>query len=183
MSHPEASLAANGQQGVPPFVEPVRKSIRVRADPARAFRVFTAEMDSWWPRTYHIGNSPMKKVNVEGHPGGRVYTDQENGTICQWGTVLAWEPPVRFVMAWQVSPEWTFEADLSRCSEVEVRFTATQDGDTLVELEHRAFIKHQGACAQMRQMVDSEGGWGSLLHLFAEAADAPQTAGEREETE
>ena len=85
-------------------LEPVRKSIRVRASADRAFRVFTEEMDSWWPRTHHIGSSPMKRVVVEARQGGAIYSDQEDGTACPWATVLAWEPPHRFVMAWQVSP-------------------------------------------------------------------------------
>ncbi len=28
---------------------PVRKSITVKTPPERAFRVFTREIDSWWP--------------------------------------------------------------------------------------------------------------------------------------
>ncbi len=70
-------------------VEPVRKSIQVRAGVARTFRVFTEEMDSWWPRTHHIGSSPMKRVVVEGREGGSIYTEQEDGTDCPWGSVLA----------------------------------------------------------------------------------------------
>ncbi len=153
-------------------LEPVRKSIRVKADAARAFRVFTEEMDSWWPRTHHIGTSPMKQVVVEGRAGGAIYTDQEDGTICPWGTVLAWEPPHRFLMAWRVSAEWAYEPDLSRCSEVEVLFTPGDDGTTLVELEHRWIERHGGACATMRAMVDTDGGgWGGLLVLFAGKAE------------
>ena len=53
----------------PAAIEPVRKSITVRATPERAFRVFTEEMDSWWPRTHHIGSSPMKRVVVSPEPG------------------------------------------------------------------------------------------------------------------
>ncbi|AXC09795.1 hypothetical protein ACPOL_0418 [Acidisarcina polymorpha] len=152
-------------------LEPVRKSVLVHASQASAFRVFAEQMDTWWPRTHHIGDSPMKEVVVEGRAGGRVYTSQENDTICQWGTVLTWEPPSRFVMAWQVSPEWKFEPDPARCSEVEVRFTPAAGGQTLVELEHRGLQKHGGACAKMRGQVDSEGGWGSLLRLFKEKVE------------
>jgi uncharacterized protein YndB with AHSA1/START domain len=148
-------------------LEPVRKSIRVHADAARAFRVFTEEIDSWWPRTHHIGSSPMKRVVVEGRPMGAIYTDQEDGTVCPWGSVLAWEPPHRFVMAWQVSPSWQYEPDLSKCSEVEVRFTPADDGTTLVELEHRGLERHGGACIKMREQVNAEGGWGGLLTMFA----------------
>jgi uncharacterized protein YndB with AHSA1/START domain len=151
----------------PEEIQPVRKMIRVRADAARAFRVFTEEMDTWWPRTHHIGSAPMKRIVVEGRPMGAIYTEQEDGNICRWAAVLAWEPPHRFVMAWQVSPSWQFEPDLNKCSEVEVNFTPADDGTTLVELEHRGLQRHGGACARMREQVNSEGGWGALLVLFA----------------
>lgn len=146
---------------------PVLKSIRVRATPEKAFRVFTSEMDSWWPRTHHIGSSPMKLIVVEPRVGGSIYTDQEDGTACPWASVLVWDPPHRFVMAWQVSPSWQYEPDLTRCSEVELRFTPTDDGTTLVELEHRNLERHGGGCDKMRESVNAEGGWNGLLALFA----------------
>jgi uncharacterized protein YndB with AHSA1/START domain len=149
-------------------IEPVRKSIRVRADAARAFRIFTEEMDSWWPRTHHIGSSPMKRVVVEGRPMGAIYTEQEDGTNCPWGSVLTWEPPHLFVMAWQIRPDWQYEPDLSKCSEVEVRFTPADNGTTLVELEHRGLTRHGVGCVKMREQVNAEGGWGALLGIFAD---------------
>jgi uncharacterized protein YndB with AHSA1/START domain len=152
-------------------VEPVRKNIRVRASVERAFRVFTQQMDSWWPRTHHIGSSPMKSVVFEGKDGGAIYTMQEDGTPCHWGKVLAWEPPHRVVFAWQISSAWQFEPDLSKCSEVELQFTSTDDGMTLVELEHRELQRHGAGVGKMREMINSEGGWGSLLALFAQKAE------------
>jgi Activator of Hsp90 ATPase homolog 1-like protein len=83
---------------------PVRKSITVKASVERAFHVFTEEYDLWWPRTHHIGKSQMKKAIIEGRAGGRCYTEQVDGSECDWGTVLVWEPPRRFVMAWQIHP-------------------------------------------------------------------------------
>jgi hypothetical protein len=80
---------------LPSLAEPVRKSVSVRANAAHAFQVFTHGMDSWWPRSHHIGSSPMKRVVVEGRKDGAIYTEQEDGTRCPWGTVLAWEPPHR----------------------------------------------------------------------------------------
>ena len=67
---------------------PVRKSIRVKTTVERAFHVFTDEFDTWWPRSHHIGKSPMKKAIVEARAGGRCYTEQEDGTECDWGRVL-----------------------------------------------------------------------------------------------
>lgn len=151
-------------------VEPVRKSITVRATPEHAFRVFTEEMDSWWPRTHHIGSSPMKRVVVTPQAGGAIFTEQEDGTTCPWASVKLWEPPHRFIMFWQVSPEWQYEPDLTHCSEVELTFTPLPNGDTRVDLEHRHIERHAGPFAAMREQVNAEGGWGSLLELFATKA-------------
>lgn len=156
----------------PAYVEPVRKQLRVKATPQRAFEVFTSGMDSWWPRTHHIGASPMKRVVIEERPGGAIYTEQVDGTDCPWGSVLAWDPPHRFLFAWHVRPDWTYEPDAARCSEVEVLFTPADDGTTLVELEHRHLERHGAGSAQMREQVNAEGGWGGLLFLFATKTEA-----------
>jgi uncharacterized protein YndB with AHSA1/START domain len=150
---------------------PVRKSITVKASPERAFEVFTAELDSWWPREHHIGKSPMKKCIVEGKVGGRCYTEQMDGTDCDWGSVLVWEPPRRFVMAWQITLAWEFEPDLAKSSEVEVRFTALGDGRTRVDLEHRHLGRHGAGFEGMRTAVDSPNGWGGTLERFAARAE------------
>lgn len=148
----------------------VRRSVRVKATPKRAFRVFAEEMDSWWPKSHHIGSLPMKGIVVEGRPGGAIYSVQEDGTNCPWASVLAWEPPHRFVFAWQVTPSWKYEADLSRCSEVEVAFTPADDGTTIVELEHRHFERHGEGWETMREAVGSDMGWNGMLVLFAAKA-------------
>ncbi|HET6266924.1 MAG TPA: SRPBCC family protein [Acidobacteriota bacterium] len=153
---------------VEPTIQPVRRSITVKASPERAFRVYTAEYDSWWPRTHHIGKSPMKKAILECRAGGRCYSEQEDGTECDWGKVLTWEPPVRFVIAWQITHEWGYEPDLSKSSEVEIRFTPLSDGTTRVDLEHRHLERHGAGAASMRKAVDSEGGWGTLLNLYTQ---------------
>jgi uncharacterized protein YndB with AHSA1/START domain len=152
-------------------ISPVRKSILVRASVERAFHVYTAGLDSWWPKTHHIGDSPMTRTVLEPEIGGRCYSEQADGSSCQWGRVLAWEPPGRFVMAWQITPSWEFEPDLSKCSEVEVTFRPAEDGYTLVELEHRNFERHGEGGDTMREQVGQDGGWGGLLTLFKAQAE------------
>jgi uncharacterized protein YndB with AHSA1/START domain len=149
---------------------PVRRSVRVKTSPERAFRVFAEDFDSWWPRTHHIGKSPMKKAILEPAAGGRCYTEQEDGTECDWGRVLVWDPPRRLVLAWQITHQWGFEPDLGKASEVEIRFVREGDGTTRVDLEHRNFQKHGEGWPSMRKSVDSEGGWGTLLDLYAKHA-------------
>lgn len=148
-------------------IAPVRKTITVKASPERAFAVFTAGFDTWWPRSHHIGKAPMRKAIVEGRAGGRCYAEQTDGTECDWGSVLVWEPPHRLVIAWQIDGRWQYDPDLARASEVEVRFTREADGSTRVDLEHRHLDRHGADGAAIRTAVDSDGGWGSLLGLFA----------------
>jgi uncharacterized protein YndB with AHSA1/START domain len=145
---------------------PVRKSITVGASPQRAFQIFFAEFDAWWPRTHHIGKAPMKKAIIEGRVGGRCYSEQIDGTECEFGTVLVWDPPRRAVWAWQIDGKWQYQADLARSSEVEVRFTPVSDGSTRVDLEHRHLSRHGDDANAIRTAIDSPNGWGGLLDLY-----------------
>jgi uncharacterized protein YndB with AHSA1/START domain len=150
---------------------PVRKSIVVNASLERAFSAFTEGFDSWWPRSHHIGKQPMEQAVIEGCEGGRLYSRQVDGSECDWGRVTVWKPPRRLVFAWQITPEWAFEPDLAKASEVEVLFTALADGSTRVDLEHRHFERHGAGAATMRTAVDSAKGWGDLLQMFAAKAE------------
>src|SRR4051794_6519920 len=143
---------------------PVRRSIVVAAPIERAFHVFTAEYATWTPPEHHlIGDSPLADVVLEPREGGRWYEVVQDGRECDWGRVLAWEPPHRVVLSWQITPQFTPEPDPERASEVEVRFVAEADDRTRVELEHRGFERHGEGFEQTRAAVDSEGGWTLLL--------------------
>jgi uncharacterized protein YndB with AHSA1/START domain len=112
----------------------------------------------------------MKKAIIEGFVGGRCYNEQTDGTECPWGQILSWDPPRQFVIAWQINPQWQFEPDLSKCSEVEVRFTEA-GGSTRVDLEHRYFQRHGAGADEMRTSVDSPNGWADLLKLYVEQVE------------
>jgi uncharacterized protein YndB with AHSA1/START domain len=152
-------------------VEPaVHKSVTVKAGVERAFQVFTEGFDTWWPRSHHIGKSPMTKAIIEGFPGGRCYSEQADGTDCQWGEIVTWDPPRRLVIAWKISPQWQYEPDLAKSSEVEVRFTTEPDGSTRVDLDHRHFERMGEGWENMRNQVDSNKmGWSDLLQMYAAA--------------
>jgi len=152
-------------------VTPVVKAISVNTSVERAFDVFTRGFDSWWPREHHIGKSPMKRAIIESKEGGRCYSEQVDGTDCPWGSVLVWEPPARVVIAWQITPQWQYEPDLAKASEVEITFTPEAGGTTRVRLEHRRFERHGDGAAAMKAGVDSPNGWGGLLVLYARKAE------------
>jgi uncharacterized protein YndB with AHSA1/START domain len=149
---------------------PVRKTLNIAVSPERAFEVFTAGFDRWWPRTHSIGESPLKTAVIEPGAGGRWYGLLENGSEAEWGDVLAWEPPRRLVLAWRIGVDWRYDADL--LTEVELRFTPEGKG-TRVDLEHR-LLENMGAEGEgARAAFDSEGGWGGLLAMFAAEAAKP----------
>jgi uncharacterized protein YndB with AHSA1/START domain len=148
-------------------VAPVKKALLVKATPERAFEVFTSRFDAWWPKTHHIGKAPMKEAVIEPHDGGRWYEKGEDGSECNWGKVLAWEPPSRLILSWHINGK--FELDERVMSEVEVRFIAEGAGVTRVELEHRI----EAADAEiMRASVDSPNGWTALLEAYGKIASA-----------
>ena len=148
---------------------PVRKSVTVAATPAHAFQIFTAGFDRWWPRSHSIGEAPLKTAVIEPRVGGRWYGLLQDGSQAEWGDVLVWEPPRRVVLAWRIGTSWAYEPDL--LTEVEVTFTP--DGErTRVELEHRHLERMGDGAEGARAQFDSDGGWGMLLRLFADVADA-----------
>jgi uncharacterized protein YndB with AHSA1/START domain len=145
---------------------PVRRSIRVNAAPEKAFEVFTSGMSRWWIKSHSINKSPLKEVIMEPRAGGRWYEIGEDGSQCEWGKVLAWEPPGRLLIAWQVNGQWQFDPAI--VTEVEVRFVPDGEG-TQVELEHRHLERLGVAAEQTRAALDSAEGWQGLLERFAQA--------------
>jgi uncharacterized protein YndB with AHSA1/START domain len=136
----------------------------------RAFEVFT-EMETWWPETHHAGDAPLEKAVMECRTGGRCYSTQTNGTEFDWGTVVVWEPPRRLVFAWQVNMACEYEPDLSKASEVEVRFTPVRGGSTRVDLEHGCLQRHGEGFEEMRNEVDDKNGWAALLQSYRARAE------------
>jgi uncharacterized protein YndB with AHSA1/START domain len=153
---------------------PVRRSVRVSAPRERAFEVFTAGIGRWWPKSHHIGKADLDTLVIEPRAGGRWYERGVDGTECEVGKVLVWEPPSRLVLAWQLTPDWTFDPDL--ITEVEVQFIADGANATRVELEHRDLERLGDRADAMRQQIDSDGGWPGLLQLFAQSASQERNA-------
>ena len=147
---------------------PVRKSVHVNASPEHAFDTFANGIGRWWPKTHKIGPAELDRPVIEPKPGGRWYELDVDGSKCEIGKVLAWEPPARQVLIWQLTPEFTYDPDL--ITEVEVTFTPEGSG-TRVDLEHRHLERVGEKADALRESVSGPGGWPALLQLFAEAAN------------
>ena len=160
-------------QTVSSVIDPnsVRKMINVQAPPAVAWRVFTEQMATWWPlAVYKIGKAAAVDAIIEPRVGGRWYERGDDGSTCDWGSVLSWEPPSRLVLSWDINADWQFDPDLK--TEIEVRFIAVGQDATRVELEHRRLDRYGARRDEMRRIFDTEGDWGRLLAAFAARAAA-----------
>ena len=144
----------------------IRKQLMVEAPLDRAFRVFTANMGAWWPKEHHIGKATLKDCVIEPKVNGRWYELGEDGTACEWGKVLAWDPPRRLVLAWQFNAEFRYDPNFS--TEVEVSFTTLGSQRTRVDFEHRN-LERFGAAAERLGKEMGEG-WGKILQSFVRMA-------------
>ena len=149
---------------------PVNRSVVVKADVERSFAAFTGRMGRWWPRTHSIGAAPLADVVVEPRVGGRWYERSTDGAECEWGKVLAWDPPGRLILAWQLDANWKYDPAL--VLEVEITFTALQGGMTRVDLEHRNLERYGDKAAAVRDMIGSDNGWMGILKSFIADTEA-----------
>jgi uncharacterized protein YndB with AHSA1/START domain len=146
----------------------VRMQITVAAPIERAFRVFTEEFDRIKPREHNMLGVEIAETVFEPRVGGHVYDRGVDGSECRWARVLAFEPPHRLLISWDISPHWQIETNLDRTSEVEVRFIAESPQRTRVELEHRNLDRHGEGWQGEREAVSSEGGWPLYLQRFGD---------------
>lgn len=147
----------------------VRKVVSVQAPAEVAWRVFTEQMGRWWPlAVYKIGKANAVDVIIEPRVGGRWYERGDDGSTCDWGSVLSWGPPARLVLSWDITADWLYDPDLK--TEIEVRFIAERENATRVELEHRKLDRYGARRDEMRRIFETEGDWGRLLAAFAQTA-------------
>ena len=156
-------------------VEPVRTSVTIEVSREHAFTVFTERFDGWWPRSHHTGPGELAEAVLEPRVGGRWYERTTEGTVCEWGRVLVWEPPARLVLAWQLNAEFQFDPEL--VTEVEVTFTELGPHRTRVDLEHRDLERYGERTAAMRESFGGDGGWSGLLRGFGTFATSPTRSG------
>ena len=149
----------------------VRKVVNVEAPRSVAWRVFTQQMGTWWPLAmYKIGKANAVDAIMEPRVGGRWYERGDDGSTCDWGRVLAWEPHSRLVLSWDITADWQYDPALQ--TEIEVLFIAEGAARTRVELELPMLDRYGARRDEMRTIFDKTGDWGQLLAAFAATAAA-----------
>ena len=147
----------------------VRFSIDVAASIEHAFRVFTEGIDSWWPRDHHIGAVDMAAAILEPRTGGRWYELGVDGSECEWGIVLAWDPPGHLALSWHLDGDFRYVPGAELASRVDVHFEATGEHMTRVTLEHSGLDRHGPTWRRLREGITR--GWPADLRRFALSAE------------
>jgi uncharacterized protein YndB with AHSA1/START domain len=147
-------------------IAPVVKSVTVKASPERAFELFTGQMGRWWPVGKTIGKSPHVAVVVEPRAGGRWFERDAAGLETNWGKVLAWEPPKRVLLGWQLNSQFAYDPEF--LTEVELTFTPAAGG-AIVTLEHRNLERFGDDAEKVAAQINM--GWPKFLAEFAAYAD------------
>jgi hypothetical protein len=145
----------------------VRSSIIVEAPIARAFKVFTEDFGSFKPAEHNMLGVEIVETVFEPRVGGFLYDRGVDGSVCRWARVLAYDPPNRVLLSWNISAQWRIEDDPNRTSEWEVRFIAESAQRTRVEIEHRHIDRHGEGWQGVREGVAGDQGWPLYLRRYA----------------
>jgi uncharacterized protein YndB with AHSA1/START domain len=146
----------------------VRHSVVVDAPLDKAFEVFTNDFGRFKPPEHNMLGVEIAETVFEPHVGGSLYDRGTDGSECRWARVLAYDPPNRVVLSWDIGPTWQIESDPGKTSEFEVRFVAVTANRTRVELEHRNLERHGDGWEGVRDGVDGSQGWPLYLQRYAQ---------------
>lgn len=146
----------------------VRSSIVVEASISRAFKVFTEDFGSFKPAEHNLLKVEIAETVFEPKVGGFIYDRGVDGSVCRWARVLAYEPPSRLLLSWDISPRWQVESNPLKTSEWEVRFIAETPDRTRVEIEHRNLDRHGDGWEGVRAGVAADQGWPLYLQRYVD---------------
>jgi uncharacterized protein YndB with AHSA1/START domain len=143
---------------------PLRKTITVPLDPARAFGFFTTRIGQWWPiATHSVGLGDAVRVSFPVEVGGSIIETARDGRTCVWGTLTRWDPPAGVAFTWHPGQS---EAE---AGDVEVRFASDGEGGTVVTLTHSGWERRaDGAAAR----TGYHEGWDIVLGAYTSIASS-----------
>ncbi len=137
------------------MTDPIIKTIDVSCSPQEAFAVFVERIAVWWPLDGHASSAADGKaalaVTIEPKVGGRMYETRHDGTIDEWGKVLAFAPGERLTTTWH--PGNNKHAP----TQLDVTFEDLEGGRCRVTLTHSGWEAWGDKAQEMRDNYDT--GW------------------------
>ena len=102
----------DASRGSPKDLSPIVKYVFVGLSLSASFRLFSVDIDRWWPLESHsVGGKDTLRCVLEGQVGGRFYEVLPDGSRSEWGIVQVWEPDRRIVFSFYPgrTPEFATE--------------------------------------------------------------------------
>ncbi len=141
-------------------IEPIVKTLTLKASCEKAFRHFTDHIHLWWPLAGHsLSQADAETVKFEARKDGRIYEIEKSGREREWGRVGVCDAPHRLVFSWVLEKP----AD---ATEVEVRFEEEGDDACTMTLIHRGWDERSDG-RKWRENYHT--GWDGVLGAYAEA--------------
>lgn len=147
----------------------VRVSLEVPASAEAAFDTFVRRFSAWYPPEYSWSGGSLAWIGIEPVVGGHCFELGPHEFRCDWGRVLAFEPPTRLLFSWQIGSDRVPVPDPLQASEIEVRWRTTGPLLTTVELTHAYFERHGRGWAEYRDAMAAPTGWPYVLERYAAA--------------
>jgi hypothetical protein len=145
----------------------VSRTVLVGTAIERAFAAFAEGMGYWWPPDHHIAEAPFVDIVVQPRIGGRWYECAADGAQCDWGRVLAWDPPRHLALSWHLDGSFTYDPDPLRASRVDVTFVAIGATTTRLDLVHSDLDRHGERWPRLLDGIASPNGWSGVLARYA----------------
>ena len=147
--------------------DPIKKSLTVPLGVKEAFKLFTTQIDTWWPKAKFSVKGAESVVTFAEHKDGQIVETEPDGTTHVWGTIIAYDKDNYLAFSWHPG------RPADEATTVTVAFSQTDDG-TLCELTHGGFaILGPTADAVSTSYLN---GWDLVLGCLVSAAKTPVTA-------
>jgi hypothetical protein len=155
------------------MTEPLRVDVDIDCPPEHAFATWAERFGDWWPASHTATGDPAAVV-LEPRLGGRIFERTRDGGEIDWGEITGWDPPRLLAYTWHL------RRDRADATDVVIRFVATDDGRTRMEITHTGW-ERLGADAETWRDAN-RAGWGGLLPVFVAAARTDPSAPHEEAT-
>jgi hypothetical protein len=111
-----------------------RLTLEIAKPQAVAWKAFTDDIQSWWPKDFYATDSPQRMI-FEVKPGGRLYEDSGNGNGLVWYQVIALNAPNSITMSGFIAPPFGGPAT----SLLNISFSVKDKSATIMEVTDSTF--------------------------------------------
>ena len=147
--------------------DPINKELKVPLSATDAFKLFTDQIDTWWPKAKFSVKGAESTVTFADHKDGEIVETTADGGPEIWGTIIAYDPGRYLAFTWHPG------RPAEEATVVTVSLIQKEDG-TLCALTHGGFdILGDTADAVSTSYLH---GWDFVLGCYAGAVKKPVMA-------